>query len=115
MKKEVRRSRTSSRLMPGASRPAQHLVRRSCAPPLWVEHVLETVPEQVEAEDGEGDRQAGERVDPPVALKEVLQAHADHHAPLRLRYPHAEADEGKARSLEDRPAALQRRDDDDRN
>src|SRR5712691_246076 len=101
MKKELRRSRTSS----------SATLR---APPPRIENVLEPVAEQVEPEHGEGDRQAGEGVDPPVAVEEVLQAHADHHAPLGARHAHAESDEGQAGRLQDRPAALQRRNDDDR-
>src|SRR5438128_5619800 len=100
MKNEVRRSLTSS----------SATLR---APASWVEDVLEPVSEQVEAEDREGDRQAREGVDPPVTVEEVLEAHADHHAPLGPRDAHAETDEREARRLEDRPAALERRDDDD--
>src|SRR5262245_60109573 len=103
MKKDVRRPLSSSRAMVSL-----------CAPPPGIEDVLQPVAEQVEAENRDRDRETRERVDPPVPVEKVLQAHADHHAPLGARDSHAEPDEREPGGLEDRPAAVQRREDDDR-
>ena len=47
-----------------------------------------------------------------MALQEVLEAHRDHHSPLGRRDAHAESDEAQAGGLQDREAALQRREHD---
>src|SRR5262249_42294918 len=102
MKKDVRRPLSSSRAMVSL-----------CAPPAWVEDVLQPVAEQVETEYRDRDREARKRIDPPVAVEEVLQAHADHHAPLGARNAHPESDEREPCRLENRPAAMESCEDDD--
>src|SRR4051812_36096052 len=79
-----------------------------------VEHVLQAVADQVEAEHGDRDRETREGVHPPVALEEVLEAELDHRAPLSSGSLDAESDKGEAGGLEDRPTELKRRHNEDR-
>src|SRR5262245_41220116 len=78
------------------------------SPALRVEPVLQPVAEQVEADDGRHDGEAGEEGHPPLAGGDLLHAHPDHDAPLRRGHPHAEPDERQAGRLQDRPPRLQR-------
>src|SRR5262249_30339838 len=53
------------------------------SPAFGVEPVLQPVAEQVEADDGRHDGEAGKEGHPPLAGRDLLHAHPDHHAPLR--------------------------------
>ena len=76
--------------------------------PLRIDDVAQTVAEQVEAENRDHQRETREERDPPFAGEHEGRALGDHDAPLRLRGPHAQADEGEARGVEDRPAHVER-------
>ena len=52
---------------------------------------------------------AGEHEGPPLAGDDEAGALGHHDAPFRRRRPHAEADEGQAGRVEDRPAHVERR------
>src|SRR5215475_9444398 len=70
-------------------------------PPLRIDDVAQAVAEQVETEHRDHQRKTGEQRDPPFARHHEASAFGDHDAPFRRRRPHAKADEGEARGIED--------------
>src|SRR5438128_5028035 len=86
----------------------QQSLNRPSRPPLRVDDVAQAVAEQIEAEHRDHQRQPREQRDPPFARDHEGGAFRDHDAPFRRRRPHAEPDEGQARSVEDRVAHRQR-------
>jgi len=53
----------------------------------WVERIVQAIADQIDSEDGDQDRDAGNRAEPPRALQEITRR-ADHEAPahhVRIR------------------------------
>src|SRR5215213_3718020 len=88
------------------------VARRARTPPsaaatqAWVEHVAEGVAEHIEAEDGEGDGQAGPDAEQRLPRDERSTDAAEHAAPGRHRWRDAEAEEAQRRFGEDRRTEL---------
>src|SRR5215468_2246898 len=74
---------------------------QSSRPPLRIDDVAQAIAEQVEAEHRNHQREAGKERDPPFARHHEACALGDHDAPFGRRRPHAKADEGEARRIED--------------
>src|SRR5207247_7934851 len=91
-------------------------------PPLWLaltpELRIPRVPkrstEEVEAQDRQADRQAGEDREPRRLLHEGAAGARQHQAPRRRRRLGADAEEGERRLDQDRVAEPDRGDDQDR-
>ncbi len=109
VKNWVSRSRTSSIgvsvRVDGPSLLAS--IRWSPSAPPRIEHVLQSVTQQIEPEHGPGNRQPGEGVHPPVTLEEVLESELDHCAPFGARGFDSQSDKGQAGGFENGPAELQ--------
>src|SRR6266851_4254 len=73
-----------------------------------IDNVAQAVAEQVEAEDGKHQSDAGKECAPPFARDDEARALGDHDAPFRGRRPYAKPDEGKAGRVEDGIAEGQR-------
>src|SRR6185312_921985 len=92
VKKCVRRLRTLS---------AAVIADRSSKIP-GVQHVAQMVAREVDADDGDRQRHAGEEADPVAARQQELEAVGDQHAERRLGHRHADAEERQRRLESDR-------------
>src|SRR5215470_677406 len=119
LSKRTARSRTRSTVSPAAagSRPSvltgSAPARRSLLPPAEtppktrVDPVPETVAEQVEPQNGEREREPGDRGPPPRGLK-IAAALGDDRPPFGRRPLRSQAEEAQRRGREDRVADVQR-------
>src|SRR5262249_56135304 len=85
----------------GSGRPAE----------LRVPGVAEGVAEEIESEDGQADREAGEHGQPRRLLEEGAARRAQHEAPRRLGRLRTDAKEAQRRLDQDRVAETDRSDD----
>src|SRR5580765_3519435 len=88
-------------------------------PPLWlaltpelrIPRVPKRITEEVEAQDGQADRQAGKDREPRRLLHERAPGAREHQTPRRRRRLSADPEEGERRLDQDRVAEPDRRDD----
>src|SRR4051812_14629218 len=66
----------------------------------WIERVAQAVVEEVDGEEGQGDRDAG-RDHEPGGVEEIAEGIVEHVAPSRCRDLHAEAEVGERRLAKD--------------
>src|SRR2546425_6446524 len=83
-------------------------------PELRIPRVTKRITEEVEAQDGQADRQAGKDREPRRLLHERAPGARQHQAPRRRRRLRADAQERERRLDQDRVAEPDRRDDQDR-
>src|SRR5690348_3139812 len=100
--------------LPSWSRCAREMSALSAPLQLRVPRVAQRISEEVEAEDGEADGQAGEDGEPGGLLHERASGAAQHEAPRGVGRLRAHAEEAQRGLDEDRVAEPDRRDDQDR-
>src|SRR5579862_403149 len=95
MPERVRNSTQS----PSTDSAAAVMCVRSCASP-WIDHVAQSVAQEIEAEHRDHQREAGKQRDPPLAGDDIGGAVGDHDAPFRSRRPDSKSDERQTRRIE---------------